>query len=153
MKLARVRVEYTCGLTFGDKVALNVETGAVCLPPRLRELMTEMEKTECTPAFTLEYNGFQLPVRCLSGDYSVNLPQRNGPVVRQMWESIKFPTKEQRQQNGRYIHTLSAASIGGAAAAWHSAVGQGWHAAMLPGFLSIAGVLLWYAGFLSMKGE
>jgi hypothetical protein len=52
MKLARVKVEYTCGLVLMDGASLDVASGLVSIPPRLTRLMTMMQETECSPAFS-----------------------------------------------------------------------------------------------------
>jgi hypothetical protein len=153
MKLAKVKIEYSSGTTIVDRVSLDPVTGRVYLAPRVLALINTMEQSECSPSFSLQYKGYVLPVAAASGEYSVSMPVEHGTAFGKVMHSIAVPSKEQRQQNGRYLHTLSAASIGGAAASWHAALGQGWDAFVLPGFLAIAGVLLWYAGIWSMEGE
>ncbi|TCK33394.1 hypothetical protein B0G84_7613 [Paraburkholderia sp. BL8N3] len=154
MKLARVKVEYTCGLTLVDKVSLDVATGTVSIPPRLARLMSVMEANECSPAFTMEYEGYSLPVTVESGGrYCVTLPSRNGPLARQLWDSVTFPTKDQRQQNGRLLHTFSAASVVGAFGYVHAVTRWDTLSVFTAVSLVVLGVLLWYVGFLHMKGE
>ena len=62
-------------------------------------------------------------------------------------------TKDQRQQFGRFAHTLSAASIVGAVGYWHST--QVWTvaAAANVALLLVLFVLLFSAGMDSMNGE
>lgn len=62
MKLANVKVEYSCGTTITDRVTLDPATGQVHLPPRLQTLLRAMDETECAPSFVVEYNGSTLPV-------------------------------------------------------------------------------------------
>ncbi|MDR5777090.1 MULTISPECIES: hypothetical protein [unclassified Caballeronia] len=154
MKLARVKVEYTCGLTLTDRVSLDVISGVVAIPPRLALLMTVMQEAECSPVFSLDYKGYVLPVSTRpDGTYVVSVPPDPGPGLRDRLYAIANPSKDQRQQNGRYLHTLSAASIGGAVGYAHSSAVWVWATALGTAALVVLGVVLWYAGFLHMKGE
>jgi hypothetical protein len=99
MKLATVKVEYTCGLTLTDRVTLNVSTGELHLPPRLTEVMAAVGKSECPPAISLEYLGYVLPVEVgPDGSYDVSLPPAPPAGFRRALHSISYPTKDQRQQ-------------------------------------------------------
>lgn len=154
MKLAKVRVEYTGGTMITERVMLDPETGRVQLPPRLHSLMNAMDETECSPFFTLEYKGVVVPAEREAGNaFKVTISPEVDPGARQFLQAIASPTKEQRLQNGRYAHTLSAASIGGAVGYAHSA--SGWNPQTLLGTLALGGlgVVLWYAGLYIMKGE
>jgi hypothetical protein len=154
MKLAKVKVEYTGGTTITERVMLNPDTGHVQLPPRLHSLMNAMDGTECSPSFTLEYKGVVVPVeRESDNSFKVTISPEADSGARQLLQAIASPTKEQRLQNGRFAHTLSAASIGGAVGYAHST--SGWDTQTLLGTLALGGlgVVLWYAGLYIMKGE
>lgn len=154
MKLAKVKIEYSSGTTIIDRVTLDPATGQVHLAPRVLGLLSKMEESECSPSFSLEYNGYVLPVATITdGGYVVSIPANLGPGPRQVLHAIATPTKDQRQQNGRYLHTLSAASIGGAVGYAHSA--SSWDPLTIvgAGALAALGVVLWYAGHYVMKGE
>jgi hypothetical protein len=154
MKLATVKVEYTCGLTLTDRVTLDVTTGELQLPPRLLEVMTTVGKTECSPAFSLEYLGYVLPVKNgTNGRFDVSLPPAPPSGFRRALHSISYPTRDQRQQNGRLLHTLAAASIVGAVGYAHAAVQWDWVAVFNTATLAGIGVILWYQGFSAMKGD
>ncbi len=154
MKLAKVKVEYTGGTTITERVTLDPATGQVHLPPRLWALMEKMDETECSPAFGLEYMGFVLPVSVLAdGKYTVSIPTQPQAGIRQVLNAIAYPAKDQRQQNGRYLHTLSAASIGGAVGYVHAASTVDVQTVVGAASLAGLGVLLWYVGFRAMKGE
>jgi hypothetical protein len=154
MKLAKVKVEYTGGTTITERVTLDPATGQVHLPRRLRALMEKMDETECSPAFGLEYMGFVLPVSVLAdGTYNVSIPIQPQAGIRQVLNAIAYPAKDQRQQNGRYLHTLSAASIGGAVGYVHAASAVDVQTVVSAASLAGLGVLLWYVGFRAMKGE
>ncbi|SAK57759.1 hypothetical protein AWB76_02508 [Caballeronia temeraria] len=154
MKLAKVRIEYSSGTTIIDRVTLDPATGQVHLAPRMHGLLSKMEESECSPAFSLEYKGYVLPVSLKTdGAYVVSVPPDLRPGLRNRLYAIANPSKDQRQQNGRYLHTLSAASLGGAVGYAHSSSSWDWATAVGTAALVGLGVILWYAGFLHMKGE
>ncbi|WP_248324033.1 MULTISPECIES: hypothetical protein [unclassified Caballeronia] len=153
MKLAKVKIEYSSGTTIMDRVTLDPATGRVHLAPRVLGLLAKMEESECSPSFTLEYMGYILPVSNVSGGYVVSLPAGPGPGWRQVFHAIKTPTKDQRQQNGRLLHTLSAASIVGAVGYAHSASSWDFLTAANTIALALVGLVLWYCGYFNMKGE
>ncbi|MGF6637162.1 hypothetical protein [Paraburkholderia sp. MM6662-R1] len=150
MKLAKVKVEYTGGTTITERVTLDPETGQVHLPPRLHALMQTMDENECSPSFVLEYNGSRLPVTMdSSGLRKVVIPLEPRSGFRQVLD----PTKDQRQQNARYLHTLSAASVGGLVGYVHAASSLDFTTAAGTGILAVVAILLWYVGFVGMKGD
>jgi hypothetical protein len=154
MKLAKVKVEYTGGTTITERVTLDPETGKVTLAPRLQALLKTMDESECSPAFGLYFDGFVLPVRVLAdGSYGVDLPTEPQAGFRRVMNSITYPSKDQRQQNARYLHTLSAASIGGLVGYVHAASTMDVSTVTGTAILAALGVLLWYAGFVGMKGD
>jgi hypothetical protein len=73
---------------------------------------------------------------------------RPRPGISPNTHTIATPTKDQRQQNGRFLHTLSASSIGGAVGYVHSR--SSWDLPTVIGAISLAavGLVLWY-----MEGE
>lgn len=154
MKLAKVKVEYTCGLTIVERASVDTKTGELFLPPRLTALMEAMADSECPPAFTLDYKGYPLPVRPDGlAKYAVTIPSGNGSRMRQFADSIVYPTEMQRQQNGRLIHTLSAAAIVSAAATVHAVQSFSWGLFGSIALQAGGAVLLWYVGFLCMKED
>jgi hypothetical protein len=154
MKLAKVKVEYTGGTTITERVTLDPATGKVTLPPRLLALLETMDQVECSPAFGLDYEGFTLPVSAASdGTYSVAIPQESYRGLERVLNAIAYPSKDQRQQNARYLHTLSAASVGGLVGYVHAASRLDYSTIAGAAILAALAVLLWYAGFTGMKGD
>ncbi|MDR5832449.1 hypothetical protein P9250_31875 [Caballeronia sp. LP006] len=154
MKLAKVKIEYSSGTTIVDRVTLDPATGQVHLAPRVLGLLGKMEESECSPSFSLEYKGDVLPVNTAGdGGYLVSIPPEPGPGFRRLLHAVATPSRDQRHQNGRYLHTLSAASIGGAVGYAHST--SSWDPLTIAGTSALAalGVVLWYAGHYVMKGE
>ena len=76
MKLARVKVEYTCGLVLMDRASLDLASGLVIIPPRLTRLMTMMQETECSPAFSLEHRGTSCLSRRVTAPFAICLLDR-----------------------------------------------------------------------------
>ncbi|WP_345817768.1 hypothetical protein AAGS40_29575 (plasmid) [Paraburkholderia sp. PREW-6R] len=150
MKLANVKVEYSCGTTITDRVTLDPATGQVHLPPRLQTLLHVMDETECSPSFVLEYNGSSFPVT-VDPDGFRKIGEPDDP--KSALEQLVNPTKDQRQQNARFLHTLSAASIGGLVGYVHAASRLDSTTIAGTAILAIVAVLLWYVGFVEMKGE
>ena len=153
MKLAKVKIEYSSGTTIMDRVTLDPTTGQVHLAPRVHGLLCKMEESECSPSFTLEYMGYILPVTNVGGRYAVTIPAGPRAGWRQIVHAIKTPTKDQRQQNGRLLHTLSAASIVGAVGYAHSAASWDLLTAVNTIALAALGLVIWYCGYFNMKGE
>ncbi|MGF6649608.1 hypothetical protein OKW34_000170 [Paraburkholderia youngii] len=149
MRLAKVKVEYSCGTTITERVTLDPETGQVHLPPRLHALLEVMDETECLPSFELEHDGFPVAVTVDSnGSRKIVIPEQQSGFLR-----VLKPTKDQRQQNARFMHTLSAASIGGLVGFVHASSAFDLPTVLGAVSLAVVGVLLWYAGFLNMKGD
>lgn len=150
MKLAKVKVEYSCGTTITDRVTLDPETGQVHLPPRLQTLLQAMDATECSPSFVLEHDGATLSV----SEDSSGLRKVGKPSGRKSgFEQLLNPTKDQRQQNARFLHTLSAASVGGLVGYVHAASKLDFTTGAGTAILAVIAILLWYVGFIGMKGE
>lgn len=115
MKLKKAKIEYTCGTTIIDQVWFNVETREVLLPLRVTALMNELRKTEPSPAFSIECNGRSLIVAIdLTGRFFVKDDDITAKTRRDGFLSFAYPTKGQRQLNGRFAYMLSAASLAGA---------------------------------------
>ena len=154
MKLAKVKVEYTGGTTITERVTLDPETGKVTLPPRLHAMLRTMDESECSPAFALFFNGFVLSVRVADdGSYAVDLPAEPRAGFRRVLNAITFPTKDQRQQNARYMHTLSAASLAGFVGFVHATTSLDLPTIAEAVSLLVVGIVLWYVGLLAMKGD
>jgi hypothetical protein len=157
MKLVTVKVEYTSGLTLTDRVVVIPTTGEIQFPPRLIALMNDLAKVECSPAVTVSYRGHVLNVereRALEGGFQVEIPTRpEGTAWQRLKKSLSLPTEEQRQQNARYMHTLSASALAGAVVLWHSL--SSWDIGNIGNLASlvIIAVILWFVGFRLINGE
>lgn len=154
MKLATVKVEYTGGLTFTDRVVVDGVTGELHFPPRLIAVMATMREFECIPAINLDYRGQPVPVHSApDNSFDVVLPQPANAAFRRVLQSLAYPSKDQRQQNGRFLQTLSGASLVGAVGYVHAT--SHWDVSTIVNAVTLIvfGVASWYVGFLHLKGE
>ncbi len=154
MKLAKAKIQYPCGTNVIDRVSLDVQTGEVLLPPRLRDVMKEMDKSETSSSFSLEYQGCMLAVAVdTTGTFRVKVPDVSTATRRSGLRSLAFPSKDQREQNGHLLHLLSAASFIGAALSALSTTTWNGHAIAQTGSLTISALLLWAVGFYCIKED
>src|SRR5260370_338049 len=151
MKFAKVKIEYPCGTTILERVTIDPASGDVMLPKRLSDIMKAMESVDRACAFTLQFKGHILTVSPGSnGTYSVSIPSVPAPVVDRMFHSLIFPTKDQQQQNGRFLHTLAAGSVVDAIGFAHAS--QDWNLQLVVGtsILAVLGVVFWGMGLWGM---
>jgi hypothetical protein len=154
MKLANAKIQYPCGMIITDRVSLDVQTGEVLVPPRLRDIMGEMEKSETSSTFSVEYRGRVLAVAVdATGKLRVKFPDVNTATRRSDLRSLAFPSKDQRQQNGRFLHMLSAASFVGAALSALCTSNWNAHAIAQTGSLLVSALLLGAVGFYCIKED
>lgn len=154
MKLANARIEYPCGTIIIDRVSLDVRTGEVLVPPRLKHMMEEMDKNETSSTFSVEYQGRVLAVAVdTTGRLRVKVPDVGTATRLIDWRSVAFPSKDQRQQNGRLLHMLSAASFVGAVFSALSTSNWNAHAIARTGSLTISALLLAAVGFYCIKED
>jgi hypothetical protein len=154
MKLAKAKIQYPCGTTVIDRVSLDVQTGEVLISPRLRDVMKEMDKSETSSSFSVEYQGRMLTVAVdTTGTFRIKVPDVSGATRPSGFRSLAFPSKDQRQQNGRLLHLLSAASFVGAVFSALSTSNWNAHAFAQTGSLTISGLLLGAVGFYCIKED
>jgi hypothetical protein len=154
MKLANAKIQYPCGMVIIDRVSLDVRTGEVLIPPRLRDVMKEMDKSETSSSFSVEYQGRMLTVAVdTAGRFRVKVPDVSTATRRSSFRSLAFPSKDQRRQNGRFVHMLSAASFIGAALSALSTTTWNGHAIAQTGSLTISALLLGAVGFYCIKED
>ena len=154
MKLANAKIEYPGGTIITDRVSLDVRTGEVLVPPRLRDMMKEMDKSETSSTFSVECQGRVFVVAVdAAGRFRVKAPAANTTGRRSALRSLAFPSKDQRQQNGRFLHMLSAASFVGAALSALSTSNWNAHAIAQTGSLTISALLLGAVGFYCTKED
>ncbi|MBB1634982.1 MULTISPECIES: hypothetical protein [Cupriavidus] len=154
-KLAKVILKTTSGDEFTCSVHHNVGAGRVELPARLADLIDDAEANGEKYVLVLLDNGFQYPLAIgEDGGYSVDLL---AAAKRGFWQEVRLalflPSKDQRMQYGRFVHTLSASAVIGMAGYLAGKPGWSWGAALNVIGFSVTGVVLFAVGAVLSKGE
>ncbi|CAB3804967.1 hypothetical protein LMG28688_06077 [Paraburkholderia caffeinitolerans] len=155
MEIVTVIVQYAGGLEISEGATLDPATGTVHVSDRLQQLLRECDRTESPPRLIVLAGGVRhLLIRDRTefkrGEaIAPTTPRSIIPFSRfgHAW------SKEQRQQFGRFAHTLSAASIVGAIGYGHATTNWGVSAVLNEGVLLFLFVILFSRGMDSMNGE
>lgn len=157
MEIVEIFVEYPSGMTITDRASYSCDAGQVYPSERLQAVLREFSITEAPPAVSAVINGVnvQLDSR-IDGSFSVGdsiSVGKGDSLVDLVLQPFLNPTKDQRQQLGRFCHTLAAAAFLGAVGVWHST--QVWTLAdvKLVASLVMSFVLTFVQGMISIKGE
>lgn len=157
MELIDFSVEYPSGMTITDSASYLREMQQVYPSQRLRLILVAFAATEAPPAVTALIDG--APVRLdqhTDGSFSVGPtlpPAQSEGVVGRLLQPFLDPTKEQRQQFGRFCHTLAAAAFLGAVGIWHSTQVWTFTEVKLEASLVLSFVITFFQGMRSTKGE
>ncbi|TDN59044.1 hypothetical protein [Paraburkholderia sp. BL10I2N1] len=157
MEIVDIFVEYASGMTITDRATFVEDLQVVQPSERLAAILREFSASEAPPVVSAMLNGG--PVRLdarVDGSFSVTPARLEQKKPRTGFISAHVGhawTKDQRQQFGRFAHTLSAASIVGAVGYWHSTQVWTFTAVFDVAILFVWFVLLFYAGMDTMNGE
>lgn len=159
MELVDIVVEYPSGITISDRATFVADLNQVCVTERLASVVREFAVTEAPPSVTAKALGrsMKLELRVDGAFHVAEVLVDTTDAVQGLWARlialVKSPTKEQRQQFGRFMHTMSAAALIGAIGLWHST--SNWTAANVLSEVNLvlAFVLTFYTGMVSMNGE
>jgi hypothetical protein len=160
MEIIEVFVEYPSGITISDRATLITGLDQVSVSDRLASVMREFSVSEAPPVISGRAAGRSLILEANADGTlhvtatTVDLGESElGGLWSRLVALVKSPTKEQRQQFGRFMHTLSAASLIGTIGFWHST--SNWTAINILSEvnLMLAFVLTFYVGMVSMNGE
>jgi hypothetical protein len=66
---------------------------------------------------------------------------------------FRSPTRDQRQQLGRFCHSVSVAALAGAVGLWHSTTNWTFSNVFNEAVLTVVFLLAFYEGMVSMNGE
>ncbi|HEX7934164.1 MAG TPA: hypothetical protein VF573_13975 [Paraburkholderia sp.] len=157
MEIIDIRVEYASGMTIADRAAFLPDLGEVCLSERLAALVREFAMTEAPPKVSATIRGRSVVLdQGVDGRFTMPKGASELLPVPVWWLRVlqaSIPkTKDQWQQFGRFMHTLSAASLIGAIGFWHST--SSWTASNILSEVNLllAFVITYYEGMVSMKG-
>ena len=153
-----IKIEYPSGLQLVDRAGLSRELALVNVSARLQRIEQLLDETEAPPLVTAIIDGQEVELdRRLDGAFSFDLAVVQQGVPRGGWARlvgmIRNPTKDQRQQFGRFLHTLSAAALIGFVGVLyttsHWTPAEVWRGMNL--FLAF--VLTFYTGMVAVDGE
>lgn len=157
MEIVDILVEYSSGMTISDRASYLREADQVFPSERLQAVIREFSVSEAPPAVSGTIDGatVQLDSRT-DGSFSVGAPilgEREDCLIGLLLQPFLNPTKDQRQQFGRFCHTLAAAAFLGAVGVWHSTQVWTLNDAKLEASLVAGFVLTFIQGMISIKGE
>ena len=152
METVDIFVEYPSGFTVSDRATYIRGIEEICVSERFELVMRKLAESEAPPTVTARIDGELVPlVQRVDGRFIAEPVAKAPDSCAAAGRLGKAGTKDQRQQFGRYVHTLSAASIAGAVGYWHST--QAW---TIPAVFNLAalvgvGVVLFFVGMASMN--
>jgi hypothetical protein len=155
MEIIDIFVEYPSGMTIADRASYLREADQVFPSERLQAFLREFSMTEAPPAVSAIIGAEILRLDSRTdGCFSVGetLPKNQaGRAPVRLFQPFTDPTENQRQQFGRFCHTLAAAAFLGAVGAWH--LTQQWtpESITLEISLVLSFVLTFLRGLHSMK--
>ncbi|KVR82494.1 hypothetical protein [Burkholderia vietnamiensis] len=157
MEIVDLVVEFPSGLSISDRATYDADSKIVHPSTRLATIMQDLGDSEAPPTTYAVIGGVEIEVALrIDGTFAVQgeivepEPQRTGFVGRLFGHEW---TKEQRQQYGRFAHTLSAASLVGAVGYIHATNDWTARAGLRLAFLIVSCVVLFIEGIKSMNGE
>jgi hypothetical protein len=158
MEIIEIRLEYASGMTVTDRATFVPDLAEICTSERLASLVREFSVTEAPAKVSATIRGqlIELDQR-VGGNFSVPKGALESPPEPGRWlrglQAFVPQTKDQRQQFGRLMHTLAAASLIGAIGFWHST--SSWTASNILSEVNLvlAFLITYYEGMVSMKGE
>ncbi|AOJ10059.1 hypothetical protein [Burkholderia mayonis] len=157
MQFVDICIEFPSGILIADCGTYDAELSMVYVSSRVRALLAAMQESESPPEITASWDGYEAELIHSAGDrFAVvsvvppdsSLQSRLGArLVRASW------SRDQRQQFGRYLHTLSAAALAGAVGLWHST--SSWELAEVfnVAILVLFSMVSFLAGMDSMNGD
>ncbi|WP_176315830.1 hypothetical protein [Burkholderia vietnamiensis] len=157
MQFVDVCIEYPSGISIIDRGSYDAELGMVYVSARVRAFLAVMHESESPAVITASWDGNEAKLIQSTVDsfavVSVEPPAASprsrlgARLVRASW------SKDQRQQFGRFCHTLTVSSIVGVVGYVHAISEFSIWAAMNVAALVVIGVVTYVVGMDSMNGE
>lgn len=157
MEIIDIFVEYPSGMTISDRASYLREAEEVCPSERLQAILREFSITEAPPAVSAIIDGATVQLDGgTDGGFEISetlVPMKPAGIVLRLIQPFTAPTKDQRQQFGRFCHAIATAAFLGAVGVWHST--QVWtpENVKLEASLVLGFVITFVRGMHSMKGE
>jgi hypothetical protein len=158
MEIVDIVVEYPSGLSIKDRATFIADLDQVCISERLAFVIQHLAQSESPPKASARgpHCSLQLEAR-VDGTFHVASKWADRPDKIGLWaelvEMVKWPTRDQRQQFGGFMHTLSAAALIGAISFWHTTSSWSVFNILSEVNLVLAFVLTLVVGMVSMNGE
>lgn len=153
--LIKVTFTSTVGEETTGQAPYDPSTGLVTLPSRLLSRVQRAKNAGEGFALAAHEDGYRYPLIAVQeGVYHLDRSKRKGKaILSQVATAIVAPTKDQRQQYGRFAHTLSAAAI--IAACGYIGSTRVWSVSAITDVLSLSAisVVLFLAGAVLSKGD
>ncbi|RQR26341.1 hypothetical protein DIE23_30035 [Burkholderia sp. Bp9143] len=157
MQFVDVCIEFPSGTTIIDRGSYDDQLGMVYVSSRVRACLAVAQESESPPEITASWDGYEAKlIHSTGGSFAVVsvVPPAASPrsrlgarLVRASW------SKDQRQQFGRFCHTLTVSSIVGVVGYVHAISEFSIWAAMNVAALVVIGVITYVIGMDSMNGE
>ena len=157
MQFVDVCIEYPSGISIIDRGSYDPELGMVYVSPRFRAVLAVVHNNESPPTITASWDGSEAKlIRSTDDSFAVvsvvaaavaSRSRLGARLVRASW------SKDQRQQFGRFCHTLTVSSIVGVVGYVHAIAEFSIWAAMNVAALVVIGVITYIVGMDSMNGE
>ncbi|MGF6988420.1 hypothetical protein QFZ99_007984 [Paraburkholderia atlantica] len=158
MQIVDIVVEYPSGLCITDRGTFIADLDQVCISERLAFVLQHLSQSESPPKISARGPDYSLQLEAkVDGTFHVastlaDRPDKIG-LLAALVEMVKSPTRDQRQQFGRFMHTLSAAAVIGAIGFWHSTSNWSVSNILSEVNLVLAVVITFNIGMVSMNGE
>ncbi|HDR8934422.1 TPA: hypothetical protein QDB15_004223 [Burkholderia vietnamiensis] len=157
MEIVDLVIEYPSGLSIIDRATYVADLQIVHPSMRVALILKDLGDTEAPPTAFASIDSVEVELASrLDGTFQVvgelaeQTPEQAGLVGMLLGHAW---TKDQRQQFGRYAHTISAAAAIGAVGFWHSTHDWTAIACASLSMLVVLAVLLFYVGIHSMNGD
>lgn len=153
--LIKVTFVATSGEEVSGKAKIDRSSSIVTLPTRISASIDRAKAAGEGFEVVAHDNGYKYPLVHVDGvryHLDAGSRQREG-FWNQAWRAITAPHKDQRQQYGRFAHTLSAAALIGAVGYVNSIPAWSLYAAWQAFCLISCGVVLFVAGAVLVKGD
>ncbi|CAE6870172.1 hypothetical protein R69746_08358 [Paraburkholderia aspalathi] len=157
MEIVDIFVEYPSGMSIADRATLIQQLETVAPSERLAAILRELAASEAPPAVTAMIGDVSVRLDArVDGTFSVSRESASSKKSRSGFRLFNLGhswSKDQRQQFGRFAHTLSAASAAGAIGYGHSTTVWTLAAVFNVSALVVLFVVLFLIGMDSMNGE
>lgn len=157
MEIIEIFIEYPSGMSIADRASYMSEAGQVFPSERLQACLREFSVTEAPPAVSAVIDGETVRLDSRTdGSFSVGdtLPESQAAgIFARLLQPFTVPTEDQRQQFGRFCHTIAAAAFLGAVGVWHSTQQWTLESVRLEVSLVLSFVVTFVRGMHSMRGE